>query len=98
MPSHRLNTGQRIVILIGLGVALSFFGDWATTRGQTASGWVAYAPLSRTVNPGDLAGSGLHPWVQLVIWLALTLIWILVALFLLRTAPTVGSRTNGSQD
>jgi hypothetical protein len=54
--------------------------------------------LSRTVNPGDLAGSGLHPWVQLVIWLALTLIWILVALFLLRTAPTVGSRTNGSQD
>lgn len=99
VPSIQLNIGQRIVVLIGLGVGLYFFGDWITTRGQTPFGWVAYAPLSRTVNPGDFNGSGLHPWVQLVIWLALTVFWVLIALFLLRTpSPAHSSESDGPPD
>ena len=44
-----------------LGAALFFFGSWLTTRWQGGSGWVAYAPLSNTINASDLPGPGLHP-------------------------------------
>jgi hypothetical protein len=75
------NSRQRLVVVIGLGVALYFFGGWITTR-DTFSGWVAYAPLSNTMN---VPGSGLHPWVRLLIWLALILVWIVASVVLLRT-------------
>ena len=76
-----LNSGQRLVVVVGLGLALYFFGGWVTTR-DTFSGWVAYAPLSNTVN---VPGGGLHPWVRLLIWLALIFVWVLASVALLRT-------------
>lgn len=75
------NSRQRLVVVVGFGIALYFFGGWITTR-DTFSGWVAYAPLSSTVN---VPGSGLHPWVRLLIWLALILVWIVTSVVLLRT-------------
>jgi hypothetical protein len=85
--SERLNTRQRIVVVIGLGVGLYFFGGWVTTRGGAGTGWVAYAPLSNTVNTPDLPGPGLHPWVRLIIWLALIVVWVLASVVLLRSPP-----------
>jgi hypothetical protein len=76
-----LNSRQRLVVVVGFGIALYFFGGWITTR-DTFSGWVAYAPLSNTVN---VPGTGLHAWVRLLIWLALILVWIVVSVALLRT-------------
>jgi hypothetical protein len=81
---------QRIVVVIGLGVGLYLFGGWATTRGELGSGWVAYAPLSNTFNGADLPGPGLHPWVKLVIWLALITVWVVVGVVLLRSQPVQG--------
>jgi uncharacterized membrane protein YwaF len=79
----RMNRSQRLVIVVGLGVALYFFGGWITTRGTGAQfGWVAYAPLSNTNN---LLG-GLHPWVRLVIWLVLIVVWAVASLWLLRSS------------
>lgn len=78
---------QRIVIVIGLGVGLYFFGGWVTTRGGVGSGWVAYAPLANAVNTADLPGPGLHPWVRLLIWLALIALWVVVGVLLLRSRP-----------
>jgi heme/copper-type cytochrome/quinol oxidase subunit 1 len=81
---RRMNTGQRIVIVVGLGVALYFFGGWITTRGTGPQyGWVAYAPLSNAYNTPNLLGS-LRPWVRLVIWLALILVWAVASALLLR--------------
>ena len=82
----RFNLRQRIVVVIGLGFGLGFFGLWATTRGAAglAYGWVGYAPLSRAIfAPVD---GGLHPWVRLIIWLALTVVWTVASLLLLRTS------------
>jgi hypothetical protein len=79
---------QRIVIVIGLGVGLYFFGGWVTTRGDVGSGWVAYAPLSNAVKTADLPGPGLHPWVRLLIWLAVISIWVVAGVLLLRSRPT----------
>ena len=75
-----------MVIVIGLGLGLYFFGGWATNRGEGA-GWVAYAPLSNGINAAALPGSGLHPWVRLIIWLVLIIIWVAAAIALLRSPP-----------
>jgi heme/copper-type cytochrome/quinol oxidase subunit 1 len=85
-----LNRQQRIVFVIGLGIGLYVFGGWATTRGGVGSGWVSYAPLSDAANRSDI-GPGLHPWVRLVIWLALITIWVVVGVLLLRSRPTKDS-------
>jgi len=84
MRPSRLNAGQRIVVVVGLGVALYFFGSWVTTRGIGATGWVAYAPLSNTYNTPGLPGA-LHPWIRLVIWLFLVLVWVIASVTLLRS-------------
>jgi hypothetical protein len=81
MRIAHLNSRQRVVVVVGLGVALYVVGDWITTV-TSSFGWVAYAPLSNTVSepPG-----GLYPWVRLVIWLVLILIWVFASVVLLRT-------------
>jgi hypothetical protein len=89
MHSHRrLNLGQRIVTVIGLGVGLGILGVWATSQGK-AFGWVGYAPLSSSAtfrNSLSIAiAGGLHPWVRLVIWLGLTIFWTVVSIVLLRS-------------
>ena len=78
------NLRQRIVVVIGLGLALVFLGRWITTR-HRFTGWVAYAPLSRGVH--TVGGTALHPGLRLLIWVALTLIWVVVSLALLRSTP-----------
>jgi hypothetical protein len=76
-----LNIHQRIILVIGLGAAIFFFGGWVTTRGAL-TGWVAYAPLSNTANFPNM---GLHPWVRLLIWLALILVWLVFSVAVLRS-------------
>jgi len=76
---RRLNRGQRIGVLIGLGVGLLAFGRWVTDLG--AQGWVSYAPLSS--QPSGSPG-GLHAWVRLVVWLALIAAWTVLAVVMLR--------------
>jgi heme/copper-type cytochrome/quinol oxidase subunit 1 len=81
VPNLRLNLAQRIILIVALGGGLLAFGRWATTRGAVASGWVAYAPLSNNVTvPG-----GLHPWVRLVIWVALIVVWAVASMYVLPT-------------
>ena len=85
MKRASLNYSQRIVIVVGVGVALYFFGTWAMTWGTRGlTGWVGYAPLSNTATSTFL-GTGLHPWVRLVIWLILAAAWVGSSLVLLRS-------------
>lgn len=45
-------------------------------------GWVAYAPTSNSYNfPSE---GGLHPWVRLILWLALIGLWTGLSALLLR--------------
>jgi len=85
----RLNLRQRIIIVIGLGLGLAFFGLWATTPRGAAFGWVGYAPLSSSAayrSNVSIAFGGLHPWVRLLIWLTLTAIWMAASVILLRSS------------
>lgn len=47
---------------------------------------LGYAPLQTYTTPNILGG--LHPWVRLVIWLLLILVWVVASLLLFRSAST----------
>ncbi len=80
----RLNLRQRIVVVIALGVGLGFFGLWVTNQGPVGPfGWTGYAPLRVATYGPD---GGLHPWVRLLIWLALTVVWAIASIVLLRSS------------
>ena len=82
MKRASLNYSQRMVLVVGTGVALYFFGAWVMTWGARGpTGWVAYAPLSNTA---QLFDEGLYPWVRLVIWLIISAVWVGISLVLLR--------------
>lgn len=85
MRGRSLNQSQRVVIVVGLAVALYAFGEWLTGLGSNLNvGWVAYAPLGSQSNI-----TGLHPWVRLVIWIILIALWVGASLRLLRSkTPT----------
>jgi hypothetical protein len=84
--TDRLSQPQRIVIVIALGVAFAAAGAYLVNLGGNAVsfGWYAYAPLTQSA---DLPHSGLPGWVRLIIWLALTGLWALASLWVLRPAP-----------
>jgi hypothetical protein len=83
----KLNLSQRIVIVVGLGVALRFFGDWVTTLGShSVFGWVSYAPLSNeSQSTGPAGPGGLHYGWRILIWIALTVVWAAVSIIVLRS-------------
>ena len=92
MPSPlRLNLGQRIVIVVGSGVGLTIFGLWATAQGSPGHlvGWTGYAPLQSSAayrSSLSLTFNGrLHPWVQLLIWLGLIILWTVSSVLVLRS-------------
>lgn len=85
-----LNHSQRIIIVVGAGIALFFFGAWAMTWGTRGlTGWVGYAPLSNTASLTFL-GTGLHPWVRLVVWLIIVAVWVGFSLVTLRSRTPDG--------
>jgi hypothetical protein len=88
----RLNSRQRIVIVIGLAAGLFFFGQWATASPGPGPVFFGTAPLSSSSAYSSrlsitLTG-GLHPWVRLLIWLGLTVVWVTVSVVLLRPTST----------
>jgi hypothetical protein len=79
----RLTLPQRIVIVIALGVACVAVGTYISDLGTSASvGWYAYAPLTNS-----LPRASLHGWVIMLIRLALTGLWALTSIWVLRPAP-----------
>src|SRR5579863_3788342 len=95
----RLNLSQRIVIVIGLGAALWVFGGWVMTWGTSYPGdvgWTGYAPLSTSFYMPPVGG--MHPWVRVVIWLALIAGWVTASTFVLRTRRERSSESDSSGD
>ena len=80
----RLSQPQRVVIVVALGLVLAVIGGFVTSLGRLAAGWYAYAPLTST---GYLPGHGIPPWLRLIIWLALIVIWAAAAIRLLKPSP-----------
>jgi len=76
----RFNRGQRIVAVVGLGVALWFVGEYVTTLGNPL-GVIAYAPLSKAIGP---SGYSLTSLERLLVWLGLVIAWVVGSMLLLR--------------
>jgi hypothetical protein len=76
-----LNTAQRIVIVVAIGIALAAVGLYLTRLGSPRLGWHAYPALTRGAwRPG----TGLPAWLRLIIWLGLTGIWASASVIVLR--------------
>jgi len=89
--TDRLSQPQQIVAVIALGVALLAVGSYLTNLGGStvALGWYAYAPLNASSSSGGVFAGGSfwqHGWVRLIIWIALTVVWALAAIIVLRPA------------
>jgi hypothetical protein len=83
MLLRELNGAQRVVIIVALGIALFFLGDWVTTLGTH----LPYGSAEfMNINTPDVVG-GPHPWVRFTIWMLLLVIWLgaSLALFVNRT-------------
>lgn len=94
MKRASLNYSQRMIIVVGVGVALYLFGTWAMTWGTRGfTGWVGYAPVSNTATSTFL-GTGLYPGVRLVIWLITAAVWVGFSLVMLRTRSSNGDATS----
>jgi heme/copper-type cytochrome/quinol oxidase subunit 1 len=77
-----LNTAQRVVIIIAIGVGLAAIGLYLVSLGGGARfGWYAYSPLVSRIG---LPGTGLPGWLRLIIWLGLTGIWAVASVIVLR--------------
>jgi hypothetical protein len=77
-----LSKSQRVVVVIAFGLALGTLGSYLVNLGNgLASGWYAYSPLTSTQL---FAPTGLHPWLRVIIWLALIGVWALGSIWVLR--------------
>jgi hypothetical protein len=79
----RLNRGQRIVAVVGIGAAIFFVGVYLSELGSFI-GWVSSAPLARPPT------RGLTSLEDLFLWLGLVALWVATSVFLLRS--TTGDR------
>jgi len=85
MKRRPLNDAQRIVLVVALGFAIYFFGQWLLetlefgSRGVT--GWVGYAALN---NASFTQIRMLYPWVIFLFWLILIAVWTVTSLVILR--------------
>ena len=75
-----LNTAQRIVIVVAIGIALTALGVYLVSLGSPRYGWCWYSPLGHGVRP---TGAGLAGWLRLIIWLGLTGIWAVASVTVL---------------
>jgi hypothetical protein len=80
-----LNTAQRVVIVVAIGIALGAVGLYLTRLGSPRFGWYAYSPLAPGAGP---VATGLPAWLRLMIWLGLTGIWASASVIVLRPRAT----------
>ena len=67
----RLNLGQRVLIVIALGILTYLLGLWISYLAARPYGWIAYAPLSGTP---PLPGGRLTEGWLILIWGGLSIV------------------------
>ena len=81
---RKLGGGERVVVVVALGVALGIAGEYIVGSLNTV-GWVAYAPLSAVT---VARASGVPTWADYLIWLGITGLWAALSIGVLRAAPS----------
>jgi heme/copper-type cytochrome/quinol oxidase subunit 1 len=89
-----LNTAQRIIVVVALGMAFGVLGSYLVNLGGPANGgWFAYAPLGAGFR---VPGVGLAAWLRLIIWLGLIGLWALASVRVLRGSPGEAAPRRGA--
>ncbi len=83
-----LNTAQRVVIVVALGVAFVVIGLYVSDLRHPASGDYA-SPVNAKMLPPSV---GLPAWLRFIIWLALTGIWAASSIVALRRRQDSGGQ------
>ena len=90
-----MGRGQRIVLVVGLGLALAVLGRHLVSLGGTRNfGWFAYAPLNTSLD-SVAHPSGLRPWARLLIWLGLIAVWTLASFGIMRSPRSRSEQVPG---
>lgn len=84
MADRRLNTAQRVVIVIAFGFSLYLFGSWVTSLGEH----LPYRSAMYTNVSAPDFGGGLHLWVRMTIWFLVLALWLGVSVRMLRSRPS----------
>lgn len=89
----RLGFAQRVVLSIGLGMALVVLAAYVTSLGSPSAnfGWFGYAPL--TGNAFVPEGTSLSAWEQLLVWLGVVALWTIAALVIFKHPPAGEGRS-----
>ena len=85
----RLSTVQRVVVVVALGVALVVLGRYLIGLGAVhpKPGWSMDVLSTQPSQPR----TGLPGWLRMIIWLALTGLWTVASLVLLRPSREISS-------
>jgi hypothetical protein len=76
---RRLGRAERVVLVVALGVVLGALGSFVGAQAsQFPMSQTAYAPLTL------FEPEGLHPWVELLLWVALAIAWAACSIAILR--------------
>ncbi len=77
-----LNTAQRVVIIVAIGIALAIAGRYLVSlRSGFHGGWTGYRLLPTQIRA---LRTGLPRWLRLIIWLGLTGLWASASVIVLR--------------
>ncbi|MHB8681276.1 MAG: hypothetical protein ACYDA2_04170 [Acidimicrobiales bacterium] len=93
---RNLDLAQRIVIVIGWGLALTFFGEWVATLHGYSYGFASIVDNcvpSKTRQcisigsppPTQPVYTGLHPWAVMLVWVGLAVVGTVGAVWVLRS-------------
>lgn len=84
MLLRRLNRAQRGVLVVALGLALFFLGNWVTSLGTH----LPYRAVEYSSINAPAVFGGFHPWVRFAIWMLLLAVWVGVSISLLSNRTT----------
>jgi hypothetical protein len=74
-----LSKSQRVVVVIAFGLALGMLGSYLVSLGAPVSGWYGFSPLT-----DSFYVPGLRPWLRLIIWLLVIVVWAAGSIWVLR--------------
>ncbi|HEY5273442.1 MAG TPA: hypothetical protein VIJ34_09425 [Acidimicrobiales bacterium] len=99
MVTQKLNTAQRTITVIGLGLGLCIVGGWIMSWGSSI-GFLGSTPLTPSATYSQIPVIhepffAVHPWAQFLTWLGLLVIWVVCSIFVFKSPDM---KTDGSAE
>lgn len=90
--TDRLTLPQKIVLIIGLGLAFGAFADFLPILAPTTTRFTGVLPQPAYQSTLTLHMPLVSGWLDPIVWLALIAAWALLSIRILRPVPEQSSR------